>query len=763
MLAYRTQLLRRTGRPVLHSILWQQSRSYQLPPHGSVAYQTLVKHVPEVEQLYEEAKRIHEAKRQPKAILWKCLKVLILTYAGYKTLSFGFRCVTRNDICGAFASSTIFHLVPPKRIGALNVANDTLYQPITQDKEIRLLALEPGAAGDELKCHLINVQLSWRTTYEALSYCWGDPTVTRQLNCSGQIVDVTTSLHDALSDLRHPTCKRLLWVDALCINQADNDEKSKQIRLMGEIYSQARQVLIYLGRSDHSVEGALESISLLDKKFRPLYFKGPFLLKNMGPARGVLIDTLLRKKPFSEDEIDWDRILRLLSRPWFQRTWVVQEAVLSKRAQVICGDQSIPWFTLVRVMAGMVIYGQAGGKIPGFGSFARTMECMMAIQSARMSANINNVLLLPQRLRSSFFGGPPIHGDRGPSLLELVLKSRIFACTDPRDRIFAMLGMTSQDTTSKYLTANYLASPGDVFRNFVLWEIYHNHSLQVLSTSSNRTKGQHTSPSWVPHFDSLDLHENLTGFDASAGLPIQARTSNGDTVLHLNGRIIDTIHTVGKKSINDAHDLITSGWKEPDDRSAIYHRLRLVESTVKEARDIWLAAMKRKTGGAVPRASSIHAKRGEDGKLVQEYEIPPHWEPFLRTLACGKSIRGKKIEHDDLACMLWFVRLAVEDHQLPRDLFVRALARKALGVFLSQTKSRCFAGTTTGLAGYVPMRAKKGDLVVILHGAKVPFVLRKGWRGTYSLVGECYMDGIMHGEGLKGAGAKGADVEFAIV
>ncbi|KAG9497278.1 hypothetical protein J7337_012073 [Fusarium musae] len=124
---------------------------------------------------------------------------------------------------------------------------------MTGDKEIRLLILEPGAREDPLECELVNAELSWRTRFEALSYAWGDDITEHELKCSGHIIGVMANLHDALLDLRLPTQRRVLWVDALCINQADNDEKSKQIRLMHEIYSQAYEVLIYLGKSDASV------------------------------------------------------------------------------------------------------------------------------------------------------------------------------------------------------------------------------------------------------------------------------------------------------------------------------------------------------------------------------------------------------------------------------------------------------------------------------------------------------------------------------
>ena len=208
-----------------------------------------------------------------------------------------------------------------------------------------MLVLEPGAPGEEIYCHLVHAELCWITSFEALSYCWGDATTTRQQTCSGHEVNVTVNLHNALTDLRYPDKKRVLWVDCLCIDQKDNAEKSKQVRLMSEIYSQVRQSLINLGPSDSSVQGAIELLRHLDWKYIPYYvaeyiqFMGFKWVTYHFPA---LIDTM----PPPPQDVKYGRIINLLHRPWFQRVWVVQEAGSPKNGQVICGNESIPWHIL---------------------------------------------------------------------------------------------------------------------------------------------------------------------------------------------------------------------------------------------------------------------------------------------------------------------------------------------------------------------------------------------------------------------------------
>ena len=90
----------------------------------------------------------------------------------------------------------------------------------------------------------MNVSLTWRARYEALSYTWGDPKITKPVICSGKKIEITANLHSALYHLRYPDRQRILWVDALCINQEDDNDKETQVQRMGRIYSKAQRVLI---------------------------------------------------------------------------------------------------------------------------------------------------------------------------------------------------------------------------------------------------------------------------------------------------------------------------------------------------------------------------------------------------------------------------------------------------------------------------------------------------------------------------------------
>lgn len=116
-----------------------------------------------------------------------------------------------------------------------------------KDDEIRLIRLLPGQWSDEVHCHLFDVHLHNNPQYEALSYVWGSAKVKRYIQLNAQPHATTMNLESALRHLRHVHQEMVLWVDALCINQTDTDERTHQVKLMGGIYKNCRNVVVYLG------------------------------------------------------------------------------------------------------------------------------------------------------------------------------------------------------------------------------------------------------------------------------------------------------------------------------------------------------------------------------------------------------------------------------------------------------------------------------------------------------------------------------------
>ncbi|KAF5583577.1 heterokaryon incompatibility 6 OR allele [Fusarium pseudocircinatum] len=621
---------------------------------------------------------------------------------GQVLISYVYEPLRDNSVFTDIAQSTIFRAIPAKLVRPAERVENELYQPIIGDKEIRLLILEPGARGDPLECELVNAELSWRTRFEALSYAWGDDITKHELKCSGHMIGVMANLHDALLDLRLPTQRRVLWIDALCINQADNDEKSKQIRLMHEIYSQAYEVLIYLGKSDASVHGAIESMRWLDWKLMPLYARQFLLSSNIGMT-SFFVERWMNMKPIDREDFSWDPIINLLRRPWFQRTWVIQEAVIPKHAKTICGDQSIAWVKVLRIVDAIRHYQSSVKRVPGYHLTYETISSVDLMRSARDNRH-PRIYILGQWWYRPLITGRQLEGQEDSKLLDLILMSRRYKCTHPHDKIFGMLGVTAEDTSSKLLEPDYEISQFDAYRNFVLWEIRHNKSLRVLGTSSRKSSRQCTSPSWVPDFNRLDSITGLTGssftgsyVDASAGLPMEVRESNDSTSLHIKGSIVDTIHTVGKKSFTDRSTRLSKRQRR-DEELSVYDQLQVNRGMIEEASDIWLEATKGLARGLGPGPGDrIFKTEVIDGRPVPDRSISPGWEPFLRVLLGDVSV-GSKYSMFIKEISTSFLRLTLAEDQLPKQYIKgeEAFAIKALGFFAAIARSRRFARTDMG-------------------------------------------------------------------
>lgn len=120
------------------------------------------------------------------------------------------------------------------------------YRPLPSERFIRLLELYPGHTNDNIKCSLRETTLEDAPNYEAISYAWGDPINKVNVLCDKKIILVTLNLKNALHQLKLKDRSRILWADAICINQCDDLEKGSQVKLMARIYGKATRVCVWL-------------------------------------------------------------------------------------------------------------------------------------------------------------------------------------------------------------------------------------------------------------------------------------------------------------------------------------------------------------------------------------------------------------------------------------------------------------------------------------------------------------------------------------
>ena len=164
---------------------------------------------------------------------------------------------------------------------------------------IRLLRLLPsGKDPKPLRCELFEypLQNSGKSShpYEALSYVWGSEDKPESIIIDNNSLNITQNLYTALLYLRDHVCARIIWADAICIDQANEKEKEDQIPLMAEIYAKAHHVVVWLGEAEDDSDRALEIIRLTGENSARL----------------------------SNTESTQQAVVQVLQRPWFRRIWV---------------------------------------------------------------------------------------------------------------------------------------------------------------------------------------------------------------------------------------------------------------------------------------------------------------------------------------------------------------------------------------------------------------------------------------------------------
>ncbi|KAF4440036.1 hypothetical protein F53441_12407 [Fusarium austroafricanum] len=259
--------------------------------------------------------------------------------------------------------------------------------------------------------------------YEALSYVWGSENKPRSISIDGCDLPIGENLYAALSHLRDRSIERTIWIDAICINQRDPKEKGQQVQSMAKIYTKASRVIVWLGGATPDSGQALEEIRIAAEQ---------------------------RMKPSpTKPSINESAILRLLEGPWFQRIWVLQEVAAARHVLIKCGPTEIDGYAFCSGLSALNL------------SYETRLDLRPLIRS--VSYLIRGAVFRPRCAtgRSGRFSL-----DICP-LGELVDMYHTRKATERRDKVYALLGMSSDDPSIAGLSANYEISWGQLFQRLV--------------------------------------------------------------------------------------------------------------------------------------------------------------------------------------------------------------------------------------------------------------------------------------------------------
>ncbi|KAI1328445.1 heterokaryon incompatibility protein-domain-containing protein [Xylariaceae sp. FL0255] len=518
------------------------------------------------------------------------------------------------------------HLYNEKELQLPRYIGMRLYEPLAISSNIRLLEIRPSLNSFEpIECTLKEAGLPAALKYEALSYVWGRVNTTRSIKLNGQKFPVGENLEAALRQLRPQGSKpKVMWIDAICIDQSNVQERTDQVAHMDSIFRNAANVEVWLGREsntssylfdllDHTRhvfkdhEDILSSHDFISFPFEPLKYcpdcdgssTGDLhvikpMLKTARATQELELAQKLRqtsevtRQDFLDERIKTlEAFVKLLDRPWWSRVWVLQEVILARNVTLRCGPRSAAWIYFQSFLFTLIRQGKRTMILHTGGMLNKSRQ-----------ARANTILLEKVSrtfplffLQSASFFAKATHRLSMRNLLSLTYQ---FEATDPRDKLFALVGLLPPDsperlafkpdysatTRREFLqTAKYFIEKTGVLevitaRPPVPW-YYHPRSVEnsqcfrspidswlnefySIKSQPNRNNEHSVLPSWVPDFSMPHLWQYssiwINSFSPLTTLDLYMRTSH-----HARQQNVDSAtEPVITQDLSDRHQLFNA-------------------------------------------------------------------------------------------------------------------------------------------------------------------------------------------------------------
>jgi hypothetical protein len=648
-----------------------------------------------------------------------------------------------------------------------------------------------------VEVEIIHQSLADNPAYEALSYVWGDPTVTEDIqiitppraalgnqsieaqkaaqgspidpimpnrhkgdaavsadhsphdeNHSTKICKATTNLKSALQHLRNFTKPRVIWVDAICINQQDDAERGHQVRQMDQIYRKCSRVCIWLGDAEADSDLAMELINSITESCQAAMRDNPHKEVTYSGTFAPVAEQFYKDESFAQH---FRALLSLIIRPWFGRLWVVQEVVLSTRRIVLCGNHQADWGSFFNIFLFLFLHARSASTLEG--SYRTSLDIIFHRLPIAVEERWRKSVTIFMRLGTMAINwaeySPPV------LLREALLELRGRSMTDKRDAVYAILSLAS-DITPMDLDINYRLDRLEVFKMATRKMIEQSKCLDILCDAPTCVHGEIVSLSWLPRFDDQELPCGCRSFAGSIltfhGTRNRSPSYQGTAIkpvyLASQGRKVEAI------LFTEEGQLITDG--------IIMDRVHVVMQ-----RPIWTPVLNDEPELTVPKEwFSLALHSDIQGKTTHHQETsvgseldPQKFEALWRTMIANRESsascepaafqKGEVLEK-------WLL----ENNQCdlvvpPNEAFglnaQSTLLRLKQRLYVTLMYSTTLIVTEGGLLGLARGSVAPGDQVCILLGCSVPAILRQVpniEREKYILISESYIHGMMDGEAI---------------
>ncbi|KAI1733764.1 heterokaryon incompatibility protein-domain-containing protein [Xylaria scruposa] len=697
----------------------------------------------------------------------------------------------------------------------------------TNNHEIRILVVEPGSYDEPIHCRFDYTTLKpygsdvSLPNFDALSYCWdnssGNSYILLDPNFrtgtsepwEGLQFAIGRNVETGLRRLRQEDRAIRIWIDAICINQTDFEERAQQVSIMGLIYSCATTVHIWLGEGNLVIDTALcvvhelvnlaygncpgadlcrcsdDGVSKHNISTRDVEAAPPDELRSLSSHHinqfWHLIKCALSRQLGGIDD-DWYSgevaaiIGALYQHAWFTRVWVLQEAILARRAFIHSSAEKIPFEEVISTNDLIHKIRHEQGWVPHIRWRAALASIWVRLGKWTSTFSQEGKSQVNAGVDTNEIELPALVGLRPVGILDVFTDALVMRATDPRDKLFALLPFAYEVSNAPkmqddhprlghLIRPNYSKSVEVVFADFTRWWIHTHQSLDILSyihadparswrrmTSNQRyteTSSDFERPQWPTWSVSTKGRASWAratlnsqfSFHATGTTTPCLRPHYGDTdfsddtrrlILGVEGLYIADIVEIGHFPVEKLFPYGSKDAMNGDDET--------VDGQMQSIRAVFHRIF---DPCGLYQFWTLEADPGEDpnGDLAKARNcyadhLRTHWAYCSREKLLALTPPSADDDEE-----------GVKPYRT---------------VNLPTCLDPCFFTSTGGYYGLCPWTAQKGDMVVLLYGGNVPYLLRPANKGMnmkessvdtvdmFELVGECYVQGIMHGELLKG-------------
>jgi hypothetical protein len=583
-----------------------------------------------------------------------------------------------------------------------------LNRPTRNTQPFRLLEIQPcNENSSQVQCTLHHSNLLTKPSFKALSYVWGDLGVKVTILLDSKRYEVTRNCHGALLRLRELGETRV-WIDAICIDQTNNEEKAAQIPLMNYIYPVAKEVIVWLGH----IEGERDSNA------QEIESMAISLLEDLSVEEIRTFDTFLEIAQSGEHpELRWKALSIIFGHIWFTRLWTHQELILSTNAMFVMDYHTLQ-FNQLR-LATEVIHRSSDQmsfrQLPSY--INEVFKDYSGFRDGLERARGRTLACVNRR--------NPLPWQKA-SVLGHVNMGRLFKCYEPRDRVYGILGLLDSDIRER-IPVDYSKPVEQVYTEFTKLIIESSRSLEVL-VRAGLCRGPSPCPTWVQDWSLLQSESNqprpLTYSSYSACCSIRPTCSmiRDNFELSIRGILVDSV-------------LATATITGDDILADCSHH-----KSGARGLSTWKEHFSEYPTGCDPLHAWIRTVTADmDGTEITAGRL------------CPEDVEAYSLEHrfwESTREEQLLVMPAVESEKDQWISWILGISHRFHLAVIAASVHRTFFISKTGYMGMGPVPMEEGDLICVALACNVPLMLRK-YGNYYFLVGECFVWGLMDGEAMR--------------